>query len=114
MEGVVWLPVRFGSTRGVATPSTTATQLLVVPRSIPRIFANASPRVAPCHRPHDRRGWLVHFAAAAAAPRAASTLRRRSRPAPRRSRVSFRGHRHLHHRGTQQTSVMPVALLELL
>ena len=37
-EGVVRLPSRFGITCGVVT-STTATQLLVVPRSMPRILA---------------------------------------------------------------------------
>src|SRR6185369_14844839 len=37
-DGVVRLPSRFGMTCGVVT-STTATQELVVPRSIPMIFA---------------------------------------------------------------------------
>src|SRR5215470_15721023 len=61
MEGVVLYPPRFGMTTGVPS-STTATQLLVVPRSIPMTFS----AIVPLHHSTQLRGdvWIFGIEAA--------------------------------------------------
>src|SRR5262245_38266614 len=96
MEAVVRLPSRFANTTGVA-PSTIETQLLVVPRSIPRILLIDGG--SPCRSSWgaSERGTLLAVGAGA-------------RGGPHR----LRRHRHPDHRRPQQALVEAVAAPQLV